>query len=159
MSRIAMLELYQFDLSVKIALLFSGIYLYVGMLTGVWKYYQIAHSEQARAHYYVDIAHRSSLLYAPATLILAVLAHFSVWNEWVNFWCVIINIVFFSFSILSYILHGILKDTNNQFKRPHQMGKLTLPHMCMRIAMLSLILAELTGTGLLLLGLVLNLVS
>ena len=60
--------------SVSLAIIFSGVFLWVGMLTGVWKYYQIRHSEQARAHYYVDIAHRSSLLYAPASLIIAVLA-------------------------------------------------------------------------------------
>ena len=58
------------------AVLFSGVFLWVGMLTGVWKYYQIRHSAQARAHYYVDIAHRSSLLYAPASLIIAILAYF-----------------------------------------------------------------------------------
>lgn len=62
------------SLAVRLALIFSGIFLWVGMLTGVWKYWQIRASAQARAHYYVDIAHRSSLLYAPASLILAVLA-------------------------------------------------------------------------------------
>ncbi len=67
--------------AVKIGIIFSGIFLWVGMLTGVWKYYQIRHSQQSRAHYYVDIAHRSSLLYAPASLILAVLAYFSVWSD------------------------------------------------------------------------------
>ena len=89
--------------SVSLAIIFSGVFLWVGMLTGVWKYYQIRHSEQARAHYYVDIAHRSSLLYAPASLIIAVLAYFSVWSEGVNLILVLINLFFFSFSILSYV--------------------------------------------------------
>lgn len=142
--------------SVQLAIVFSGIYLWVGMLTGVWKYYQISRSAQARAHYYVDIAHRSSLLYAPATLILAVLAYFSVWSESLNYVFVLINLIFFSFSILSYILHGFLKDTTNQFKQPHQLGQFHLPKILMRLAMILLVLAEVLGTGALLLGVILR---
>lgn len=142
----------ELELSVKIGIVMSGVYLWIGMLTGVWKYIQIASSKQARAHYYVDIAHRSSLLYAPATLILAVLAYFSVFSESVNLVCMLLNVFFFSFSIGSYVLHGLLKDTTNQFKQPHQLGKLTLPSILMRMAMYGLILAELVGTGILLLG-------
>ena len=87
------MDLVTLSLAVKIALLFSGIYLLVGMLTGVWKYYQISRSAQSRAHYYVDIAHRSSLLYAPATLILAVMAYCSVWSESTNLAFILINIL------------------------------------------------------------------
>ncbi|MQW91257.1 hypothetical protein GFH30_07230 [Acinetobacter wanghuae] len=140
------------SLAVKLAVIASGAYLWIGMLTGVWKYLQIARSPQARAHYYVDIAHRSSLLYAPASLILAVLAYYSLFDEWLNLLCVILNIAFFSFSIGAYILHGVLKDTTNQFKEPHQLGRFQLPRILMRLAMYALIFAELGGTGLLLLG-------
>ncbi|ANF81887.1 hypothetical protein A3K93_06565 [Acinetobacter sp. NCu2D-2] len=147
----------ELTLSVKLALMMSGVFLWVGMLTGVWKYVQIARSERARAHYYVDIAHRSSLLYAPASLILAVLAYFSVFSEQVNLLCVVANLAFFSFSIGAYILHGALKDTTNQFRTPHQLGKWTLPKFLMRMAMLGLIVAELGGTGILLLGAALGL--
>ena len=146
------MQFVELDMSVKFALLFSGIFLFVGMLTGVWKYAQIRHSPQFRAHYYVDIAHRSSLLYAPASLILAVLAYFCIWDATVILICVILNLVFFSFSILSYILHGLLKDTTNQFKQPHQIAAWTLPSWCMSLAMLLLIVAELGGTSVLLLG-------
>lgn len=139
-------------LSVKLAILFSGIYLWVGMLTGVWKYYQISRSELARAHYYVDIAHRSSLLYAPATLILAIMAYCSVWPEIVNLLFIVINLIFFTFSIASYVLHGFLKDTTNQFKEPHQLGKMQLPKILMRMAMVLLVIGEVTATGGLLLG-------
>jgi len=138
--------------SVAWAVVFSGVFLWVGMLTGVWKYYQIRHSEQARAHYYVDIAHRSSLLYAPASLIIAVLAYFSVWSEWLNFIFVLINIFFFSFSILSYVLHGWLKDTTNQFKQPHQMGRWHLPKWTLSSAMILLVIGEVAATAGLLLG-------
>lgn len=142
----------ELDLAVKIAIIFSGIFLWVGMLTGVWKYLQIRNSAQSRAHYYVDIAHRSSLLYAPATLILAVLAYYSQFSETINLICVVLNLAFFSFSIGAYILHGMLKDTTNQFKKPHQLGKVQLPGILMTLAMIGLIVAELGGTGILLWG-------
>lgn len=138
--------------SVAWAIIFSGVFLWVGMLTGVWKYYQIGHSPQARAHYYVDIAHRSSLLYAPASLIIAVLAYFSVWSEGLNLIFVLINLFFFSFSILSYVLHGWLKDTTNQFKQPHQMGHWHLPKWMLSSAMIFLVIGELGATAGLLLG-------
>ena len=143
--------------SVSLAIIFSGVFLWVGMLTGVWKYYQIRQSEQARAHYYVDIAHRSSLLYAPASLILAVLAFFSVWAEGLNLIFVLINLFFFSFSILSYVLHGWLKDTSNQFKQPHQMGRWHLPKWMLGSAMIFLVLGELGATAGLLLGAIMGL--
>ena len=143
----------QFTAAVKLAVLFSGIFLWTGMLTGVWKYWQIRQSAQSRAHYYVDIAHRSSLLYAPASLILAVLAYFSAFSAGLNLLCVAINLVFFSFSILSYALHGWLQDTSNQFKTPHRLGeKMTLPSWMMTGAMLLLVAGEVGATALLLLG-------
>lgn len=43
--------------AVQLAIVFSGIFLWIGMVTGVWKYWQICRSELSRAHYYVDIAH------------------------------------------------------------------------------------------------------
>lgn len=145
------------DFSVRIAIVFSGVYLWVGMLTGVWKYYQIRQSELSRAHYYVDVAHRSSLLYAPATLILALMAYFSVWNAWINLLFVLINLIFFSFSILSYILHGYLKDTSNQFKHPHRLGNWHLPSWVLSSAMLLLVVGEVLATAGLVLGAVFKL--
>ncbi len=61
-----------------------GIFFLVGLLTGAWKYVQVANSEKARAHYYVDIAHRASLMYAFACLVLERFALLSVWEDWVN---------------------------------------------------------------------------
>lgn len=148
------MEVVNLSLSVKLAVIFSGIYLWVGMLTGVWKYVQISRSELARAHYYVDIAHRSSLLYAPASLILAVMAYCSSFQEIINLLCVMVNLVFFSFSIASYILHGWLKDTTNQFKQPHQLGSVHLPKTLLRLAMILLVIGEIFATGVLLLGMI-----
>jgi cytochrome bd-type quinol oxidase subunit 2 len=138
--------------SVKIAILFSGIFLWIGMATGVWKYLQMKKSNETRAHYYVDVAHRSSLLYAPAALILGVLAYFSIWNEALNMAAVLVNIIFFSASIAAYILHGFLQDTKNQFQQPHRLGRYHLPNWMMQLFMWGLILAELGGTTVLLLG-------
>lgn len=87
-------EMYILTIATQWAIVFSGIFLWVGMLTGVWKYYQIRHTERARAHYYVDIAHRSSLLYAAASLILAVFSHFTVLSHLVALLCVLANLFF-----------------------------------------------------------------
>ncbi|WP_109440710.1 hypothetical protein [Acinetobacter haemolyticus] len=148
--------MYVLNTATQIAIVFSGIFLWVGMLTGVWKYYQIRKTEQARAHYYVDIAHRSSLLYAAASLILAALSYFTILAESVVLFCVIANLFFFAMSIFTYILHGLLKDTTNQFKQPHQLGRLTLPAWAMTMMMLALIIVELGATGILLLGTMLS---
>ncbi|ENV08409.1 hypothetical protein F966_03083 [Acinetobacter higginsii] len=148
--------MYVLNTATQLAIVFSGIFLWVGMLTGVWKYYQIRQTAQARAHYYVDIAHRSSLLYAAASLILAALSFFTVLSDSIALFCVVANLFFFAMSILIYILHGLLRDTTNQFKQPHQVGKWTLPAWCMTLMMLSLIIVELGATGILVLGTILQ---
>ncbi|CAM4399959.1 hypothetical protein F901_03111 [Acinetobacter dispersus] len=148
--------MYALNTATQLAIVFSGIFLWVGMLTGVWKYYQIRQTAQARAHYYVDIAHRSSLLYAAASLILAALSFFTVLSDSIALFCVVANLFFFAMSILIYILHGLLRDTTNQFKQPHQVGKWTLPAWCMTLMMLSLIIVELGATGILVLGTILQ---
>lgn len=143
----------------QLAIIFSGTFLWVGMLTGVWKYYQIRNTELARAHYYVDIAHRSSLLYAAASLILAVLSYFTSLSDSLSLFCVVANLFFFSMSILVYIIHGMLKDTTNQFKQPHKLGQWSIPRWCMTFLMLSLIMVELGATAVLLLGTILKFTS
>ena len=140
------------ELSVKLAIQASGLFLFVGMLTGVWKYWEIRNSEKHRAHYYVDVAHRTSLLYASACLILAVLAYFSAWSAQVNLWLVLGNIVFFAVSVLSYIIHGVLKDTTNQFQVPHKVSRFHLPQPLMTLFMVALIVVELSCTLLLVVG-------
>ena len=141
------------------AIVFSGIFLWIGMLTGVWKYLQIRRSVQGRAHYYVDIAHRSSLLYAAASLILAALSYFTSLSDSLSLFCVVANLFFFSMSILVYIIHGMLKDTTNQFKQPHKLGQWSIPRWCMTFLMLSLIMVELGATAVLLLGTILKFTS
>lgn len=140
------------NLAVQIAILASALFLLIGMWTGVWKYLQIRKSPSARAHYYVDIAHRSALLYAPACLIIAVLCFFSILPEWLLLVCAGANLLFFLASVLSYIIHGMLKDTSNQFLKPHRLGKFQLPAFLISGFMWALMVAELGATTLLSLG-------
>lgn len=138
--------------AVALAFLASGVFLLVGLLTGVWKYLAIMSSEKARAPYYVDIAHRAALLYACSSLILAMLAYFSVWSVAVNFWAVMLNVIYFALAIGTYVIHGLLKDTDNQLRRPHRLGKMSLPSFLIQGFMWSLIIAEVGGTVVLLVG-------
>ena len=86
--------------AVALGILSAGVFLMVGLLTGVWKYLAIMRSDKARAPYYVDIAHRASLLYASSSLILAVLAYFSVWSAHINFYAVLLNVIYFALAIV-----------------------------------------------------------
>jgi len=135
-----------------LAILASGVFLIVGLFTGLWKYFEMMKSERARSPYYVDIAHRASLLYANCSLILAVLAHFSKWSDLINFWAVLLNIVYFGLAIGLYALHGFLKDTDNQLRKPHRLGPLTLPTVLIHLAIFSLVVAEIGGTLVLFFG-------
>lgn len=138
--------------AVALAILSAGIFLVAGLLTGVWKYLAIMRSDKARAPYYVDIAHRASLLYASSSLILAALAYFSIWSERINFYAVLLNVVYFALAIGTYVIHGLLKDTDNQLRRPHRLGKLSLHTALIQLFMWSLIAAEVGGTLVLLVG-------
>ena len=69
----------------KAVLLTAGLIFLAALLLGVWKYRQMATSEDALAHPYVDTAHRAALLYSFATLLLATfveLSGFSTASTW-----------------------------------------------------------------------------
>lgn len=140
------------SVSVALGVLGAGVLLVMGLLSGIWKYYAIMASERARAPYYVDICHRAALMYSFAALVLAALAGFSVWPETINVWAMCANLLYFVLAIGSYALHGLLKDTDNQFRSPHVIGPMTLPGVLMHAFMGTLILAELGGTLVLLWG-------
>ena len=129
-----------------------GIFFLTGLITGVWKYYHIHSSEEARAPVYVDIAHRSSLMYSFATLVLAKFVEFSPYSEAVTFWSAAAPIVFFALAISTYVIHGVLKDTDNQFKMPHKLGSYTLPNWMIITFMVALIIAEIGGFAVLFVG-------
>lgn len=129
-----------------------GIFFLTGLTTGIWKYYHIHASEDAQAPVYVDIAHRSSLMYSFAALVLAKFVELSPYSETVNFWAAAAPIAFFALAISTYVIHGVLRDTDNQMKRPHTLGAFTLPNWVVITFMVSLIIAEIGGFGVLFVG-------
>lgn len=141
----------------EFTLLAAGIFFMNGLLTGVWKYVMMMRTEKARAPYYVDIAHRASLMYAFAAILIREFIPYSPVNETLTFWVVAGQLLFFGSAIITYMVHGLLKDTNNQLKRPHVLGKWHLPSLLVRTYMWFLVIAELGGFAVLLAGLILKL--
>ncbi|MFT3900747.1 MAG: hypothetical protein QM728_10980 [Gordonia sp. (in: high G+C Gram-positive bacteria)] len=124
----------------------AGLLLAWAMGLGVWKYQQILSSSAGVAHPYVDIAHRAALMYSFATLLLAALVALSGWPAWVNATCVAVELFFFVGAIGSYMLHGALRDTENQF-HPR-------PAAAVRGFMTALIVGEVGGVLVLVAGVV-----
>ena len=102
----------------KAVILAAGVMFLIALALGVWKYRQIASSPEARAHPYVDIAHRAALLYSFATLLVAVFVQFSGWSELVDLICAGVLYFFFIGAVIGYSYHGWKRDTDNQFRDP-----------------------------------------
>ena len=124
-------------------LMAAGLIFLLALILGIWKYRQMATSPDRLAHPYVDIAHRSALLYSFATLLVAVFVELSAWPAWVNATAASIIIVFFVGAIGSYILHGAKRDTTNQLSQPGR---------SIHVLMTALIIAETGGFTILLTG-------
>src|ERR1700722_3410160 len=129
----------------KITLLAAGLIFLLALALGIWKYRQIAASEDHRAHPYVDIAHRAALLYAFATLLVAVFVALSGWPAWVNLTAAMLVVFFFVSAIIGYIGHGLRRDTVNQFENPGR---------GIEVGMALLIVGEIGGFSVLLAGFV-----
>ena len=114
-------------------------------------------TDKARAPYYVDVAHRASLMYAFAAILIREFIPYSPVSESLTFWLVAGQLLFFASAIVTYMVHGFLKDTNNQLKRPHVLGKRHLPTMLIRVYMWFLVAAEIGGFAVLLYGLIISL--
>jgi hypothetical protein len=130
-------------IDVKITLLSAGLIFLLALVLGVWKYRQVLISPDHRAHPYVDIAHRAALLYSFAALLVAAFVQRSVWPVWVNLTAAMVLVFFFVVAILSYIVHGLKQDTDNQF---------TNPDRALRVGMIALVVGEVGGFGVLLAG-------
>jgi hypothetical protein len=102
-------------LAIKISLLFSGLFLLSGMLTGIWKYAKIMSSPEHRAPVYVDIAHRTSFFYSFASLVIAKLIEFSPFNEFWQILIVAAPLSYFAFTVIGYMKEGFLNRTENIF--------------------------------------------
>jgi hypothetical protein len=103
-------------MAIKIALLFSGLYLLVGMLTGVWKYRMIMRSDDRQAPVYVDIAHRNALLFSFACLVIAKLMEFSPFSTTIQLMITLVPLFFFALTTINQIKEGALNRTNTIFK-------------------------------------------
>ncbi|MDF1661453.1 MAG: hypothetical protein P1V97_06755 [Planctomycetota bacterium] len=131
------------ELPVAISILASGIFLLVGLLSGIWKFSAILKSESGTAHPYIDIAHRASLLYSFASLVLATLVYFSPYSEAVQLIAISTPLFFFALAIATYLYHGFVKDTENQFFPSSNVGN---------SVMVGLIIGEVGGVGVLIWG-------
>lgn len=130
----------------------AGAFFLTGLATGVWKYACIARSADARAPVYVDVAHRAALMYAFACGLLAMLCEHSAWRNTVNLAAAIPAVAFFALAVAGYVVHGVLRDTENQLARPHRLGARTISGAAMRAFMIALIAAELGGVAVIFAG-------
>lgn len=133
-------------------LLAAGIFFSSGLLTGVWKYAAIMRSPQAQAPVYVDIAHRASLLYAFSAILIREFVPYSPLSASGTLWAVGVPILFFASAIGMYVVHGILRDTDNQLRRPHVLGGGTVPAPLIALYMGGLIAGEIGGFAILFFG-------
>ncbi len=99
----------------KVALLFSGIFLLTGMVTGVWKYAKTMASGEHRAPVYVDIAHRASFFYSFACAVIAQLIAYSPFANGFQIAIVAVPIAFFALTVAGYIREGLIDRTENMF--------------------------------------------
>jgi hypothetical protein len=128
-----------------VTILAAGLIFLLALVLGIWKYRQMATSENHLAHPYVDIAHRAALLYSFATMLVAVFVELSAWPTWVNLTAAMVLVFFFVAAIFEYIVHGMRRDTTNQFEHPTT---------ALTVGMVALIIGELGGFAVLLAGFV-----
>jgi hypothetical protein len=127
----------------KAVLVATGLLFLWALALGVWKYRQMATSEDHLAHPYVDTAHRAALLYSFAGVLIAVFVELSAWSTGVNLAAAGALLFFFVAAIATYCYHGRRRDTTNQFVDP-------MPGT--HAFMVALIVAEIGGFGVLFAG-------
>jgi hypothetical protein len=134
----------ELDTDTAVALLAGGVMFLWALFLGVQKYAQILASPDGHAHPYTDIAHRAALLYSFAFVLIAAMVEFGAWSETVHLVCVALLSVYFFQAVAAYMAHGLRRATVNQFKPP-------VPAW-MRLAMVTLIVAEIGAFAVLLAG-------
>ena len=100
----------------KAVLTANALMFLCALLLGVLKYRQIATSEEHTSHVYVDIAHRTALLYSFALLLVATFVELSGFSELVNLLAAGAMTFYFFASVATYAIHGWREDTENQFR-------------------------------------------
>ena len=129
----------------SVAIVCAGLFFLTGLMTGIWKYKQIMASAEGQAHPYVDICHRASLMYAFAAILLAKFVEVSQLPGMVELIAVSAVLVYFASAIITYFIHGLLQDTDNQLKPPFHVGKMEISSSAITLHMWMLIVAEVAG--------------
>ena len=106
------------DGDTKAVLFLAALMFLWALLLGVWKFRQMEASEEGLAHPYVDIAHRAALLYSFALLLVATFVELSGWGVLVNLLAAGALAFYFYAAVFGYMVHGIRRDTDNQFRDP-----------------------------------------
>lgn len=135
-----------------LCLLAAGVFFLNGLLTGLWKYRCIATSPDAVAPVYVDIAHRTSLMYAFSAILIREFVPYSPLSPAGTLWAAGLPLLFFGSAIATYMLHGLLRDTDNQLRPPYRLGSGTMAPVLIHGFMWCLAAAEIGGFGILLYG-------
>ena len=105
-------------ISIKISILFAGVFLLAGMLTGVWKYVKIMQSTERQAPVYVDIAHRNALMFSFASVVIAKLVEYSPLSTAWQIVIIAVPFFFFVMTSVGQITEGVKDRTDNIFKKP-----------------------------------------
>lgn len=131
--------------SLQLCYVAAGVFFLTGLASGVWKYAGILKTKEAEAPVYVSILHRAALMYSFASILLAKFVELNPYPEAVKFWSALSVLAFFTFALLTYFLHGILQDTDNQMRKPHRLGAWILPAFATPLSMALLVIAEIGG--------------
>ncbi|MFW5989660.1 MAG: hypothetical protein ACOCPQ_05445 [Desulfosudaceae bacterium] len=122
-----------------------GLFFLTGLATGIWKYLLIRRSPDYGAPRYVSTSHRAALMYSFACLVLLELTRLSALPDLTETVLVALIIAFFAAAQGSYLIHGLLRDTDNQLARPHRLGSRALPAPLITLFMTALIIVETGG--------------
>ena len=102
----------------KAVLLAAALMFLWALLLGVLKFRQMDASEEGLAHPYTDIAHRAALMYSFALLLVSTFVELSGWGVAVNLLAAGALAFYFYAAVFGYMVHGLRRDTDNQFRRP-----------------------------------------
>ena len=138
--------------AVQLADLACGGFFLTGLATGAWKYRAMITDPDGQAPAYVDICHRAALMYAFACLVLAEFARLSAWPPGVNLAAVAVPVAFFAAAVATYAVHGVLRDTDNQLRRPHHLGRHSVQGGVISLFIYALMIGEIGGFLVLLTG-------
>ncbi|HLL02808.1 MAG TPA: hypothetical protein VK539_19655 [Myxococcaceae bacterium] len=135
------------ETATTLTLVACGGFFLTGLLTGIWKHSAMMTNASRQAPVYVDIAHRASLLYAFASLVLLKFIELSPFPSWVNTLAAAAPLLFFTVAIGRYLSLGLSNQTDNQYKLPLEATRVMMP---------VLIVAEVGGFGVLFAGFLLR---